>query len=266
MAFNGAAPKRSHHKIVPVKDTRTSTIDSFFQKPPPPPQVGRPPVLPLKKRGRPAATAADLHHAASPATASCSVSEPQPSNKPMSKRGAAALIDAKPKRVNWGKGEHLNSREAVEDWDAKRGPHLEHNSSEDSSSENDSSKDDSSEDDSSEVGYNAECILAQRGAGKSLQFLVDWEGFGEADQKPTGPGSHWRTSRTVTPTRRGAASDGGGAHIGACAVLMAVLMAVLLLIPYTSIEESCWLSVFTLVIHRLLHSSTERPGARPRIS
>ena len=114
----------------------------------------------------------------------------------MSKRGAAALIDAKPKRVNWGKGEHLNSREAVEDWDAKRGPHLEHNSSEDSSSENDSSKDDSSEDDSSEVGYNAECILAQRGAGKSLQFLVDWEGFGEADQKPTGPGSHWRTSRT----------------------------------------------------------------------
>ena len=58
----------------------------------------------------------------------------------------------------------------------------EDNISEDSSSENDSSKDDCSEDDSSEVGYNAECILAQRGAGKSLQFLVDWEGFGEADR------------------------------------------------------------------------------------
>ena len=46
----------------------------------------------------------------------------------MSKRGAAALIDAKLKRVNWGKGEHLKRlTEAVEDWDAKRGPHLEHN-------------------------------------------------------------------------------------------------------------------------------------------
>lgn len=90
----------------------------------------------------------------------------------MSKRGAAALIDAKLKRVNWGKGEHLKRlTEAVEDWDAKRGPHLEHNPELPLSQY--AEADDSSEDDRSEVGYNAECILAQRGAGKSLQFLVD---------------------------------------------------------------------------------------------
>ena len=43
--------KRSHH-VKPVADSRARPITSFFSRPPPPPQIGRP-LGPPKKRGRP---------------------------------------------------------------------------------------------------------------------------------------------------------------------------------------------------------------------
>ena len=59
-------------------------------------------------------------------------------------------------------------------------------SSEDESIEDESSEDESSEDESSEnetpQGYNVAQILKQKGKGKDLRFLVDWEGYGQGDQ------------------------------------------------------------------------------------
>ena len=55
-----------------------------------------------------------------------------------------------------------------------------------SESENESSDDEDSEDESSDdeapPGYNVAKILAQKGKGKELRFLVDWEGFSEDDR------------------------------------------------------------------------------------
>ena len=49
-----------------------------------------------------------------------------------------------------------------------------------------SSEDEDSEDESSDneapPGYDVAKILAQKGKGKELRFLVDWEGFSEDDR------------------------------------------------------------------------------------
>jgi hypothetical protein len=140
-AMSQAVPKRSHHAkpladdAARVKASNTS-IKDFFS---PPPKPGRPPGLPPKKRGRPAAptpeaasTAATPSSGATTATPATAASAAAPlprAVEPQSgsgKRAAAALVGVKLKRVNYGKGEGLKLlTKAISDWDNKTGIYLE---------------------------------------------------------------------------------------------------------------------------------------------
>ena len=118
--------KRSHH-VKPVADSRARPITSFFSRPPPPPQIGRP-LGPPKKRGRPR----QLTETADPEVAQLPSPPPAPASASAAsasfgKREAAATLGVKLQRINWGAGKALEQMtEAVKNWDVKTGPHLEH--------------------------------------------------------------------------------------------------------------------------------------------
>ena len=119
MAFMAnAVPKRSHHARKHETEERSKSITDFFS---PPPKAGRPRAsVPPKKRGPPPAVREAL--AATPDPVTPAVHPFLPTGK----RAAAALLDVKLTRVNWGRGEGLQRMtQAINDWDNKTGCFLE---------------------------------------------------------------------------------------------------------------------------------------------